>query len=200
MGYRIASTRFSRSSLVRLCRVETAVRMQKDVATLAKASGDMKAVRAAQANVNKLMEYYDKISEESGIKQEYGRMAVQSRTTRTQRLQRISSGGTINLHGMTVSSVKLGRKGGKHMKEWGLSPSSAEDRQKFLQISDEIRMNADEVRRVQWLFNANTGKRTVEVNAYISGNDVVLVDDDNNFITTMKDGAQNSRVKGGRKV
>ena len=76
MGYRIASTRFSRSSLVRLCRVETAVRMQKDVATLAKASGDMKAVRAAQANVNKLMEYYDKISEGSGVKQEYGRMAV----------------------------------------------------------------------------------------------------------------------------
>lgn len=55
-------------------RVETAVRMQKDVATLAKASGDMKAVRAAQANVNKLMEYYDKISEESDVKQEYGRM------------------------------------------------------------------------------------------------------------------------------
>ena len=77
MGYRIASTRFSRSSLVRLCRVETAVRMQKDVATLAKASGDMKAVRVAQANIDKLMEYYDKISEESRIKQEYGRVAVQ---------------------------------------------------------------------------------------------------------------------------
>lgn len=57
-------------------RVETAVRMQKDVATLAKASGDMKAVRAAQANINKLMDYYDKISEESRVKQEYGRMAV----------------------------------------------------------------------------------------------------------------------------
>ena len=57
-------------------RIETAVRMQKDVATLAKASGDMKAVRAAQANIDKLMEYYDKISEGSGIKQEYGRMAV----------------------------------------------------------------------------------------------------------------------------
>lgn len=50
--------------------------MQKDVATLAKASGDMKAVRAAQANIDKLMDYYDKISEESGVKQEYGRMAV----------------------------------------------------------------------------------------------------------------------------
>ena len=181
-------------------RVETAVRMQKDVATLAKASGDMKAVRAAQANIDKLMDYYDKISEESGIKQEYGRMAVQPHTMRTQRLQPISSGGTINLHGMIVSSARLGKKGGKHMAEWGLSPSSTEDRQKFLQISDEIRMNADEVRRVQWLFDENTGKRTVEVNAYIRGNDVVLVDDDNNFITTMKGGAQNSRVKGGRKA
>lgn len=64
-------------------RVETAVRMQKDVATLAKASGDMKAVRAAQANVNKLMEYYDKISEESRIKQEYGRMAGSTRIGRS---------------------------------------------------------------------------------------------------------------------
>ena len=58
-------------------RIETAVRAQKDVATLAEASGDMKAVRAAQANIYKLMDYYDKISEESGIRQEYGRMAVQ---------------------------------------------------------------------------------------------------------------------------
>lgn len=58
-------------------RVETAVRRQKDVAKLAKASGDMKAVRAAQANIDKLMDYYDKISEESGIKQEYLRMDVQ---------------------------------------------------------------------------------------------------------------------------
>lgn len=58
-------------------KIETAVRAQKDVATLAEASGDMKAVRAAQANIDKLMDYYDKISEESGIKQEYGRMAVQ---------------------------------------------------------------------------------------------------------------------------
>ena len=31
-------------------RIETAVRMQKDVATVAKASGDMKAVRAAYYN------------------------------------------------------------------------------------------------------------------------------------------------------
>ncbi len=64
-------------------RIETAVRMQKDVATVAKASGDMKAVRAAQANANRLMDYYDKISEESRIRQEYGRMAGSTRIGRS---------------------------------------------------------------------------------------------------------------------
>lgn len=33
-------------------------------------------MRAAQANVDKLMDYYDNISEESGGRQEYGRMAA----------------------------------------------------------------------------------------------------------------------------
>lgn len=64
-------------------RVETAVRRQKDVATLAKAIGDMKAVRAAQSNIDKLMDYYDKISEESRIKQEYGRMDGSTRIGRS---------------------------------------------------------------------------------------------------------------------
>ena len=31
-------------------------------------------MRAAQANIDKLMDYYDNISEESGVRQEYGRM------------------------------------------------------------------------------------------------------------------------------
>ena len=33
-------------------------------------------MRAAQANIDKLMDYYDNISEESGGRQEYGRMAA----------------------------------------------------------------------------------------------------------------------------
>ena len=86
-------------------RVETAVRMQKDVATLAKASGDMKAVRAAQANVNKLMDYYDKISEESRIKQEYGRMAVQG--YKHSGLQETSKGDTIEPYKAMLESRKV---------------------------------------------------------------------------------------------
>ena len=37
-------------------------------------------MRAAQANVDKLMDYYDNISEESGVRQEYGRMAGRGMT------------------------------------------------------------------------------------------------------------------------
>lgn len=86
------------------------------------------------------------------------------------------------------------------MEEWGLSPSSEEDRKKFIDITRDIQENADEVRRVQWLFDKETGKRTVEVNAYIKGNDVVLVSDDGEYITTIKDGINNARVKGGGKI
>ena len=57
--------------------------------------------------------------------------------------------------------------------------------------------NPDEIRRVPWLFDPITKKRTVEVNAYIKGMDVVLVDDEGTYITTMKDGANNRRIKGG---
>lgn len=190
-------TRYEWSQVQR--KIETAVREQKDIATVAKASGDRKAERKARANVSAFMDYYDKVSNASKIQPEYGRMAVQTHE-QTQRLQTASHSGIINLHGMSVSSAQFGRKCGKHMSEWGLDPSSEVDRQKFLQITDEIRTNADEVRRVQWLFDKETGKRTVEVSAYIKGNDVVLVDDDDQFITTMKDGTQNSRVKGGKKV
>lgn len=87
-------------------RIETAVRMQKDVATVAKASGDMKAMRAAQANVNRLMDYYDKISEESRIRQEYGRMAVQGYKQHSG-LQETLKGDTIEPYKAMLKSRKV---------------------------------------------------------------------------------------------
>ena len=66
-------TRYEWSQVQR--KIETTVREQKDIATVAKASGDRQAERKARACVNALMDYYDKVSEKSRIKQEYGRMA-----------------------------------------------------------------------------------------------------------------------------
>ena len=86
------------------------------------------------------------------------------------------------------------------MNEWGLNVSSAEDRAKFIEITKNIRANAQEVRRVQWLHDPETGRRTVEVNGYILGEDVVLVKDDGEYITTMRGGINNGRVKNGRVI
>lgn len=102
--------------------------------------------------------------------------------------------------GIIISDKQLGHKAGKHMNEWGLNVLSAEDRAKFIEITKNIRANAQEVRRVQWLHDPETGRRTVEVNGYILGEDVVLVKDDGEYITTMRGGINNGRVKNGRVI
>lgn len=57
-------------------KIETAVRRQKDVANLAKASGDGVARREAQSKINALMDRYDRITEGAGLETDYKRMYV----------------------------------------------------------------------------------------------------------------------------
>ena len=99
---------------------------------------------------------------------------------------------------ITASSKQIGHKAGKHMEEWGLNPASAEDRKAFIEITQRIIDNPQEIRRVKWDIDPKTKERTVEVNAYISGGDVVFVRDNGEYITTMKGGINNERVKKGR--
>ena len=84
------------------------------------------------------------------------------------------------------------------MWEWKLNSSNSDDRNEFIRITKSIYNDAEEVRRIPWKEDAETGKRTVEVSAYIKGQDIVLVDDAGQYITTMKDGINNIRVKGGK--
>jgi hypothetical protein len=57
-------------------KIETAVRAQKDIANLAKVSGDDVARRDAQAKINALMDRYDRITEAAGLETDYKRMYV----------------------------------------------------------------------------------------------------------------------------
>lgn len=174
-------------------RIETAVRRQKDVSICARAAGNTPLRRDAQRTINALMERYEKVSEAAGINLQYDRMRVKGfKHTSDKELRKTKESD------MLITDKQLGKKAGKHMAEWGLKPSSAEDRQRYIDITNEIKNNADEIRRVPWLFDKKTGKRTVEVNAYIRGNDVVLVDDNDMYITTMKNGINNARVRGGK--
>lgn len=101
--------------------------------------------------------------------------------------------------GLRIDGRQIGKKAGKHMAEWGLDPSNPDDRKRFQEISRNIYENADEVRSVEWNFDSD-GKRTVRVNAYILGEDVVLAEDTGVYITTMKGGTQNKRVQNGRRI
>lgn len=88
---------------------------------------------------------------------------------------------------------QFGKKIGKHTKEYGLDPSKQEDREKMNQIIDDILNNRDEIRTGQW--RSQEG----DVDFYIKGNDVVVVNRRREFVTILKEGISNERVKNARK-
>lgn len=90
------------------------------------------------------------------------------------------------------TSKQLGKKIGKHTKEYGLDPSKVEDREKLRQIIDDILDNADEIRVGNW--RSQEG----ESQFYIKGEDVVVVND-GKFVTILKGGIENERIKNARK-
>ena len=57
-------------------RIEAAIRQQKDIANLARASGDMKTARQASAAIDRLYARYDRISDAAGLDKQYARAYV----------------------------------------------------------------------------------------------------------------------------
>lgn len=88
---------------------------------------------------------------------------------------------------------QFGKKVGKHAKDYGLDPSKAEDREKFLRIIGDVKDNAEEIRIGFWRGQEN------EVLFHIKGEDVVITDQSNEFITILKGGINSVRVKNARK-
>ena len=90
----------------------------------------------------------------------------------------------------TITKEQFGKKAGKHCQEYGLDPSKEKDRDEFLSITRRIIDGCDSIREV---VNWRGGYSNVK--AYIRGEDVVLLDRDNMYITTMKGGINNERIK-----
>ena len=96
---------------------------------------------------------------------------------------------------------RFGKKAGKHMREWGLDPSKEEDRESFQSLTRAIVREADEVREVPWEENPETKKRDKPVWAFLKNNNAVLVKIENHeYITTMRDGADNKRIQEGKVI
>ncbi len=98
----------------------------------------------------------------------------------------------LGLQFFASKEKQFGKKVGKHASDFGLDPSSAEDREKFQGIINDIMDNRDEQRIGGW-----RGQEE-EVLFHIKGNDVVVTNQANEFITVLKGGIDNERVKNAR--
>ena len=94
---------------------------------------------------------------------------------------------------LSVKEKQFGKKLGRHAADFGLDPSSEEDRAKFLSIIKDIRDNASEKRIGSWRGQPD------EVLFFIKGDNVVITKQNGEFITVLKGGVNNERVKNARK-
>ena len=95
--------------------------------------------------------------------------------------------------GIIKTDKQFGKKIGKHASDYGLDPSKKEDRLKMLAIIDDICDTAEEVVAGEW--RGQEGP----VKFYIKGDDVVVTTESDIFITILKGGATNARVKNARR-
>jgi hypothetical protein len=95
-------------------------------------------------------------------------------------------------NGIISTGKQFGKKIGKHAKDYGLSPSIPEHREQMRKLINEIVISFDELRIGQFRSQPD------EVFFYIKGQDVVIMNKDNEFVTIMKGGVENVRVKNSR--
>lgn len=109
-------------------------------------------------------------------------------------IEEMEKSGTIQLDLQFFASKEkqFGKKIGKHAKDYGLDPSKETDREKMHEIINDIVDNYDEIRSGTWRGQEN------EVDFYIKGEDVVVRSKEKEFITILKGGVNNARVKNAR--
>ncbi len=117
----------------------------------------------------------------------FDRSVSQKAVQANMRYRKIENSDIIN-----ISDKQFGKKVGKHTKEYGLNPQSSADRQKIRHIIFDIVENADEIREGDWRSQEGLCQ------FYIKGPDVVVTRG-KEFVTILKGGVENERVKNARK-
>ena len=99
-----------------------------------------------------------------------------------------------NTNDIIITEGQIGKKIGEHTKEYGLNPGKEEDRIKLLNIVDDIIDNAEEM-----VIGDNWRHQVGHPIFYIKGEDVVVaMENDKKFVTILKGGITNERVKKAR--
>ena len=94
---------------------------------------------------------------------------------------------------LDMSGSQFGKKVGKHAYDYGLDPSTADGREKFREIITDIFQHKEEVRKGLWR------SQDKPVFFYIKGEDVLVLKDNGEYVTTLKGGINNARVKNARR-
>lgn len=95
--------------------------------------------------------------------------------------------------GIIKTDKQFGKKIGKHAIDYGLDPGKAEDRLWMRTMIDTICTEAEETVKGEWRGQSEP------VKFYIKGDDVVVTTLDDVFITILKGGTSNARVKNARR-
>lgn len=99
-----------------------------------------------------------------------------------------------NTNDIIITKEQIGKKIGEHTKEYSFNPGKEEDRIKLLNIIDDVINNADEV-----VVGDNWRHQVGHPIFYIKGEDVVVaMENDKKFVTILKGGITNERVKKAR--
>ena len=98
-----------------------------------------------------------------------------------------------NCGGLIIDDSQFGAKIGKHAQDFGLNPADPADRQALRDTINNIYDNPDEIRQGPW--NPKGGGGT-DYLFYRQGDDVVVANSDNVFVTILKDGVGNGWFRG----
>lgn len=168
-------------------------RQRADITNLKKGNGSEDDIIAAQAKYLNTLSQYKDFSKKMGLQPQMERVyvdrlgrVVPGKVKSRKPLEKTFRNGTIK------TDKQFGKKIGKHASDYGLDPGRVEDRAKMEDIIDDILSNPDEKRFGNWRSQPGDSE------FYIKGNDVVVVNG-NKFVTILKGGIENARVKNARK-
>ncbi|MDF2537986.1 MAG: hypothetical protein K0S76_1007 [Herbinix sp.] len=170
--------------------LETLMRAQRQRIKLLK-SGDGAAddILTAQIDYRETMRKYKLFSEKMKLPQQKERIYMDG-------LGRVDPGGKLvaksKKSDIIMTDKQFGNKVKRHAKDYGLDPSNQDDRMKLGNIINDIIDNRDEIVPGDW-----RGQPGIS-DFYIKGSDVVVVNN-GKFVTVLKGGVENARVKDARK-
>lgn len=95
---------------------------------------------------------------------------------------------------LTIDATQFGKKVGKHATDFGLDASNANDRERISSIIKGVVDNFDTISKGSW-----RGQQS-DVLFFAKAEDVVVTSQKKNFITILKGGTTNARVKNARRI